>query len=170
MSMIIPSSAELLANFETGQFSSGPIINIAQRLLRQHTAQWKAEDRSRAWADDDSMLAATKREIDRMNMARTQLVDSIDSWIAEHVRQDSAAVLHTETLGSVIDRICIASVRSAQLHRISTAKARARLADQQLRELASAYDQLVKEMLAGTRRVPAWKTLKSYGEGGPPHQ
>ena len=164
MSLIIPSSAELLASFETGHFSNGPVIDIAQRLLRHHTAQWKAEDRSRASADDDSVLAVTKREIDQLNMVRTRLVDSINAWVADHVRQDSAAVLHTETLGSVIDRICIASVRSNQLHQIPHEKSRARLADQQLRELTIAYDQLVKEMLEGTRRVPAWRTLKSYGE------
>jgi Protein of unknown function (DUF4254) len=162
--LIIPTSAELLADFETSQHSSGPVIDIARRLLRHHTAQWQAEDRSRASADDDSVLAATKREIDQMNMARTRLVDSINAWVADHVRQDSTAVLHTETLGSVIDRICIASVRSAQLHQIPNEKSRARLADQQLRELTTAYDQLVKELLEGTRRVPAWRTLKSYGE------
>lgn len=163
-SLIIPSSAELLASFETSQSSSDPVIDIAQRLLRHHTAQWQAEDRSRASADDDSVLAATKREIDQMNTARTRLVDSINTCVAEHVRQDSTAVLHTETLGSVIDRICIASVRSTQLQQIPNAKSRARLADQQLRELTTAYDQLVKELLEGTRRVPAWKMLKSYGE------
>jgi hypothetical protein len=163
-SLIIPRSAELLAVFETSQSSSDPVSGIAQRLLRHHTAQWQAEDRSRACADDDSVLAATKREIDQMNMARTRLVDSIDAWVAEHLRQDTTAALHTETLGSVIDRICIASVRSTQLQQIPNAKSRARLADQQLRELATAYDQLVKELLEGARRVPTWKALKSYGE------
>jgi hypothetical protein len=163
-SLIIPGSADLLASFEAAHSSSGLVIDTARRLLRHHMAQWQAEDRSRAAADDDTVLAATKRQIDQMNMTRTQLVDSIDSWIAEHVRQDSTAALHTETLGSVIDRICIASVRSTQLKQIPTAESRARLADRQLRELTAAYDQLVKEMLEGTRRVPAWKTLKSYGE------
>lgn len=160
----LPGSGELLASFDTDERAETLVVEIAQRLRRHHDAQWEAEDRSRTSAGDDRVLAALKRQIDEMNMARSRLVDEIDMWATEHVPQYSTAALHTETLGSVIDRLCIASIRADRLGRTPNAESRALLADHQLRQLSEAYDQLVEELLAGRRRVPGWRMLKSYGE------
>jgi Protein of unknown function (DUF4254) len=160
----IPLSVDLLAIFDANGCSQVLITDIAQRLRRHHDAQWQAEDCSRKEAKNDKALAAIKRQIDEMNIVRTRLVDEIDSWATEHIQQDPTAVLHTETLGSVIDRICIASVRAEHLRRGQNAVSRAHLAEQQLQELLAAYDQLVRDLVAGRRRVPGWQTLKSYDE------
>ncbi len=162
----IPGSAELLASFDTSERSEIILTNIAQQLRRHHEAQWQAEDSSRKSADDDQLLAAIKRQIDDLNMTRSRLVDEIDAWAAEHIDQNSDGALHTETLGSVIDRICIAWVRADRLREVPNAESRAHLADRQLRQLSEAYDQLLGELVRGWRRVPVWKTMKSYGESG----
>jgi len=39
---------------------------------------------------------------------------------------------------------------------------RARLALRQLVELAAAHDDLIRDVAAGHRRLPAWRSLKSY--------
>ncbi|WP_370105949.1 DUF4254 domain-containing protein [Streptacidiphilus sp. BW17] len=140
------------------------IAQTARRLFHHHEEQWTAEDESRLCATDDTKLAGIKRTIDRMNLERSHFIDVIDAWVGDHVPQEPAAALHTETLGSVVDRICIARVRADKLSGLAGQAARAVAARRQLGELADAYDQLVAEVIAGARRLPAWRTMKSYGE------
>ncbi|WP_330461166.1 DUF4254 domain-containing protein [Streptomyces sp. NBC_00820] len=142
-----------------------PVLTVADRLRRQHAEQWQAEDLSRTAVGDDHVLAAVKRRIDRLNTARARLIDELDAQLAPRLPREPVGVLHTETLGSVIDRICIAWVRADQISRLDDCERRAQLAGHQLRQLADAYDVLVGEVEGGLRRIPRWLTLKSYGEG-----
>ena len=162
-----PEAAELMDVFsrateEAGDDSPAPLA-IASELCRAHGRQWEAEDEARAAAADERRLAAVKRQIDRMNATRSELIEQIDDSILRHLRQADEAPLHTETLGSVIDRLCIAWVRTQKLERQGS-DARYEIATRQLRELGIAYDTLVAEVGAERRRVPDWRLLKSYGE------
>ncbi|MDI5961389.1 DUF4254 domain-containing protein [Streptomyces sp. SL13] len=144
-------------------------IGTSRRLCAHHGRQWDAEDEARELAAEPEKLAAVKREIDAMNMRRSGLIDLLDTWVHDHITQEHAAPLHTETLGSIVDRLCIAWIRSQKL----SAKARGdddpvlagkgALAARQLTELGHAYDVLVAEVTSGRRRVPDWRALKSYG-------
>ena len=159
----IPPAVDLLTCFETGVTRDGILPKVAFQLRCHHDEQWQAEDLSRKAADDDRVLADIKRRIDRMNVIRSGLVDELDAWLSQYLSQNPAAPLHTETLGSVVDRLCIAWVRADRLGRVGPGS-RGRRAAEQLRELAHAYDLLVAEVIAGRRRVPEWQALKSYGE------
>jgi hypothetical protein len=89
---------------------------------------------------------------------RTELVMAIDDWVARSVPQHRlGATLHTETVGSVIDRLAESSVRAH--HALMTLDAhdeRLHSAWHHLAELADAYDDLVRDVLAGRRRLPEW--------------
>ena len=164
----IPSAADLVTAFARSdvneEAAASRLLAIACELCRAHASQWEAEDESRDAAADSTRLAAVKRRIDAMNVARSDLIDEVDAWAARHLRQTEGAPLHTETLGSVIDRLCIAWVRVQKLHQRGSDLRRA-LAARQLRELGVAYDTLVAEVVAQRRRIPDWRLLKSYGEG-----
>lgn len=138
------------------------IVQVAALLAGHHQQQWTAEDVSRAPRASDADVAASKRTIDGLNMARVDLVDQIDEWVSRRVHSRETASLHTETLGSVVDRLAIAWVRSNNLT-TSGPSDRARLALTQLVELADSYDDLVRDIASGQRRLPAWRQLKSYG-------
>ncbi len=160
-----PGAAELVAAFsgaDAEQASASRPLAIACELCRAHRQQWEAEDDSRATTADGALLAEVKRRIDRMNITRSGLIEELDTWTSRHLEQVDGAPLHTETLGSVIDRLCIAWVRAQKLNGRGSS-ARGALATRQLRELAFAYDTLVAELIAGCRRVPDWRLLKSYG-------
>src|SRR5262249_27123607 len=80
-------------------------------------------------------------------------------WIDEHVvittREDAA--LHTETVGSVVDRLAIAWVRTRRFGELESPDNRVGLAEaarRQFSELAGAYDDLVREVSAGGRDAP----------------
>ncbi|MBB5912835.1 hypothetical protein BJY24_001702 [Nocardia transvalensis] len=89
---------------------------------------------------------------------RAELVMAIDDWISRTVPQHRlGATLHTETIGSVIDRLAEASVRAH--HALMTLDANDEIlhgAWHHLAELADGYDDLVRDVLAGRRRLPAW--------------
>lgn len=137
------------------------ILQVAAHLAEHHKRQWAAEDVSRRHGVTDADVAASKRMIDGLNMARVDLVDQIDEWVSRRIHSRQAASMHTETLGSVVDRIAIAWVRSINLAAAGPSH-RARLALTQLAELSDSYDDLVRDLAAGQRRLPAWRHLKSY--------
>jgi hypothetical protein len=87
-----------------------------------------------------------------MNIVRSRLVDEIDSWAADHIQRDPTAVLHTETLGSVIDRICIASVSAEHVRRGQNAVSRWNALVRATRRLLIVVAQLPAREAAGSRR------------------
>ncbi|WP_434743837.1 DUF4254 domain-containing protein [Micromonospora sp. SH-82] len=122
---------------------------------------------SRDSSADDHVVAAAKRSIDTLNEVRMTLISDVDSWVEKTVRVSGAAPLHTETIGSVIDRLAIAWVRWRRLVELDARQRsgiRPSLALRQFTELAHAYDVLAVDVHEGRRRVPRWRALKSYRE------
>jgi hypothetical protein len=166
----LPRSASIIEAFRgvadrspTGQLA----LHTAAELAETHQRQWLAEDASRAAGASAESVAAAKRLIDELNARRVSLVELIDEWVAGMVRGPVDASLHTETLGSVIDRLAIAWVRANNLIAANDrdrgrGRGRGRQALSQLVELAAAYDDLVRDVAAGNRRLPAWRPLKTY--------
>lgn len=113
----IPTAATLLVAFDRVEGSSPPLTvpEVAGALAVVHRLQWQAENDCRGPAATVELIAATKQLIDSLNHRRVKLVESVDRWATRHVPQSADATLHTETLGSVIDRLAIASVRAANL-------------------------------------------------------
>lgn len=165
MREVLPLSASIIESFlgTTGMHHPGQhVLDIANGLAAHHQRQWHAEDASRAPGASAADIAASKRLIDELNAQRVALVEKVDEWVASRVDSRVDASLHTETLGSVIDRLAIAWVRANTLINTNDARDRARLALRQLGELATAYDDLIRDVAAGHRRLPAWRPLKAY--------
>jgi hypothetical protein len=164
---VLPESASLLAAFPGVGSRGHPgqlVIDVAHKLAAQHQRQWSAEDASRADEASAEMVASCKRLIDELNVRRVTLVEQIDEWVTRELRSQANASLHTETFGSVVDRMAIAWVRVNSL-RDAGASNQARLALRQLTELAAAYDDLVRDVAHGRRRLPSWRSLKNYRGG-----
>lgn len=137
------------------------VLAAVRELALGHREQWAAEDCSRT-STTPVQKAEVKDRIDALNARRAELVGGLDQRFAARVPACTQAVaLHTETLGSVIDRLIIAWVRAEHL-----VGERGSLARGQLRELAGAYDGLLAEVAAGMRRIPGWAPLKAYGAAG----
>ncbi|RJQ66256.1 DUF4254 domain-containing protein [Pseudonocardiaceae bacterium YIM PH 21723] len=161
LTTVLPGSGALLDAI-TGQVPAKPgghpLLVMAQRLGAQHGRQWDAEDRCRQDGVTDACVAMAKRVIDELNGLRSRCIDEIDDWCDRRLPAAGADIpVHTETVGSVVDRLAIASVRA---ERLGTGPAAA-----QLQVLVDAYDLLAAELVAGARRVPSLRTLKTYGAG-----
>lgn len=162
---ILPRSASIIEAFHDATNRDHPgwhVLDTANALAAHHQQQWHAEDFSRAPGASAKDIAASKRLIDELNAKRVALVERVDEWVAGQVHSRADASLHTETLGSVVDRLAIAWVRTNSLINIYEARDRARMALRQLAELADAYDDLIRDVATGRRRLPAWRPLKTY--------
>lgn len=161
----LPRSADLVTGFraEADHVRDDTILGIARDLAANHQRQWDAEDACRASTATASDIGEAKVLIDELNSRRVEFVERLDELIEPHVGGAAGTPLHTETIGSVIDRLAIAWVRTDRLSRDPRQRERARISLRQLNELATAYDDLVRDLAAGRRRLPAWRALKSYG-------
>lgn len=85
-----------------------------------------------------------------IDIART--IARVDAWIAVHYRTVSAtADLHTETLGSALDRL---ASYSAEIHSGQHDLLRLESAWNRVDELANACAQLLDDVVHGFRRLP----------------
>lgn len=162
---LLPRSASIIEAFRDTTTRNHPehhVLDTANALASHHQRQWHAEDASRVSGASADAIAANKRLIDDLNARRVALVEQIDEWAAGQIRSRVDASLHTETLGSVIDRLAIAWVRANSLISTGDTRDRARMALRQLAELADAYDDLIRDVAAGQRRLPTWRPLKTY--------
>ncbi|WP_245562431.1 DUF4254 domain-containing protein [Nocardia araoensis] len=99
-------------------------------------------------------LAAGLAQAESIDHCRARLVGDIDRWVTARLRPSlGAARVHTETVGSVIDRLAeYTALAYAALATSSTWV----LGDawERLAELAVGYEDLKDEVAAGHRRLP----------------
>lgn len=144
--------------------SNHPLLTVAAKLAVHHQQQWMVEEISLDTETGDHFLTAVKRSIDSIGLQRLRLIEDINAWVARRVPSRPGTSLHTETLGSIFDRLAIAWVRSNRMIDIATPDDHklAQLALQQLAGLADAYDDLVRDVVGGRRRLPNWREVQSH--------
>jgi hypothetical protein len=156
-----------IASWEDAQreLSAPESADPVHRLVVINTFQWHQEDRSRDLGADDAVLADVKREIDASNRRRVQTIDAIDAWyvttLDEASLQDAAAPLHTESVGSIVDRL---SILALKLHHVREAGMESRTAvlTEQSFDLADGLDRLQADILAGHLRLKLYPQTKVY--------
>ena len=155
-----PSDEELAAIME-------PIL----ALHRSNREQWDCEDDARRDHADATMVAAAKREIDRLNSARHGFIEAIDRTISGAIKPCEGAPLVTESPGMAIDRLSVLVIRLASTEaRVASGTIEAGLyiarlpqLRRQLEALEEAIDTLLNDLARGTRRFLAHESLKLYG-------
>jgi Protein of unknown function (DUF4254) len=145
-------------------------------LHRNNAEQWDREDDARADNADDAMVAAAKRDIDRLNGIRHGFIEAIDRAILPAINRCEGAPLVTESPGMAIDRLSVLVIRIASTEaRAASDSADARLYRErlprlrsQLKALEEAITALLNDVAEGTRRFVAYESLKLYGpeDGG----
>lgn len=152
--------------YDVASVPAKSVLEVVQRLAENHDRQWDEEDECRDPATTTEMFAMLKHRIDGRNSDRTGFIQEIDRIVERWSGSGPEdVVLHTETLGCVVDRIVIARIRAMKLGRgDGVNELRAESAGRQFAELQLAYDALRDEVRHGRRRFPTWLPLKAYGE------
>ncbi|WP_232235998.1 DUF4254 domain-containing protein [Nocardia sp. BMG51109] len=147
---LLPSSDLMLRACRGHRVIGGPLLWFARDLAVLQERRLIGRGGSAPDSDPAAIIEIERR--------RAELVMAIDDWVVRTVPQHRlGATLHTETVGSVIDRLAEASVRAH--HALMTLDANDEVlhgAWHHLAELADAYDDLIGDVLAGKRRLPAW--------------
>jgi len=163
------------------RFAGNP-TDIAAAIEHQHFANfelWHEEDKARVPGAHDYEIATVKRNIDKLNQRRNDLMELCDGMALAELEKSNLprpdAPLHSESLGLMIDRLSILSLKIYHTkHEIDRTNApaghaernRERLATltEQRSDLAGTLDALWADVLAGQRRFKVYRQLKMYNE------
>ena len=156
------------------------VMEIVCQQFRFNFLLWHEEDVARSPDVGDARIAQVKRAIDGYNQQRNDWIERIDDWITadldqREVRADDNARLNTETVGSVIDRLSILTLRiyhmDEQLQRNDASPEHREKAGQKLaicrvqeRDLSLSLDQLVRDIYGGCKRHRTYRQLKMYND------
>ena len=155
--------------------SADGLMALAMAQHRANFELWHEEDRARVPAVADAEIVRVKRAIDVLNQRRNDLVEKMDLWLIERLEQDSAAPLHSETPGLMVDRLSILALKiyhtNEESHRASATEGhrlknreRLTLLKEQRDDLAGCLDVLWVEVLGGTRRFKLYRQMKMYND------
>jgi len=154
--------------------------SIALRLHRANFDLWHAEDRARDPQAPHANIVEEKRNIDRFNQQRNDLVQAFDQLLLDALQAaslpNSRAPLHSETPGLMLDRLSILALkiyhtqeevqRGAREDTNHAERNRERLALllEQRADLAGCLDALWAQILSGERRFKLYRQLKMYND------
>jgi hypothetical protein len=79
---------------------------------------WLAEDRARREDQGFEFVYKAKREIDKFNQQRNNVMELMDGWLFEKLTpsQDVHCPIHSETPGMIIDRLSIMALKLYHMH------------------------------------------------------
>jgi hypothetical protein len=168
--------------FDTRQVAPAPepgeLWMAAARNHENNMRLWAEEDLARRRQATDAEIVGNKRQIDLFNQARNDAIEQMDELILLELgaaRPNPQAPLHSETAGSMIDRLSIASLKrfhmALQLLRTDcdeshrrNCQARLALLQEQTSDLLDCLHRLLHDCAAGRARFKTYRQFKMYND------
>lgn len=139
---------------------------------------WEEEDLARRRNVPDSEISENKRAIDAHNQKRNDVVEQIDEALLGElagVERQSGARLHSETAGSMIDRLSILALKIHYMRlqtlridvddqHVASCSARLALLLEQRDDLAGCLNQLLAEAARGETWFKVYRQFKMYND------
>lgn len=163
-------------DYQPGGLALNP---LALELAYRNCLLWHEEDQARRTDVDDSVIARVKRNIDRYNQERNDLIERLDeailAWLEERRPLEVADETNSETPGSIVDRISILTLKIYHMREDSlrtdiTPKHRER-SEQRLAiltlqrdDLVAALERLFADYLVGRKRMKLYRQYKMYND------
>lgn len=140
---------------------------IAAKALHLHAlnfALWHHEDAVRRRGVDDHQVARRKRWIDDLNAQRNAAIEDIDATLLARVDPNPGAPLHTETPGTIVDRLSVLALRIVHTNAADQPSARLAVLEEQYDDLFGGLEQFLARMRAGEVRFKVYRQFKSTGQ------
>lgn len=159
------------------RFESG-VWHYIEANHRNNCLLWDEEDQARRRDVGDAMIAANKRAIDGYNQRRQDAIEKIDETLLlrlTDVQRRSDARQHSETVGSMIDRLSILCLKlyHMNLQRLRTdagsdhvqkCTAKHRVLQEQRQDLQQCLQILLGEIERGTAFFKVYRQYKMYND------
>jgi hypothetical protein len=186
--LIDPDRLVRLQDTSVERWHAGPIVHdqrepLWKQILLNHASNfglWHEEDKARDPTSDDHVIATVKRTIDRLNQERTDAIEHIDDAVLALLKVTPGATrdalpLHSETVGAIVDRLSILSLRifhmREEAHRPSAdaahrerCAARVQALLEQRTDLAGALRTLLADLREGRKRFKVYRPMKMYND------
>lgn len=170
------------------RWHSGPIVHDerSESLLKASVihgcnfALWHEEDLARAEGVEENEIGKVKRRIDPLNQSRNDAIEALDAWVLAALREGGVqagvdAPLHSETVGSIVDRLSILTLKVYHMgeetrredadpaHRARCEEKLAILREQRA-DLAAALHALLEDLRLGRKRFKVYRQMKMYND------
>jgi hypothetical protein len=173
-----PSTGESGTDSDTGRPDTDTLVDHTLQLHLFNFRLWHEEDRARDPGANDSIIAAVKRSIDKLNQQRNDRIERCDEALIQKltaVVPAPSTKYNSETPGSIIDRLSINALRiyhmdeeaqrkSASAEHRSKCAARLLVLNQQRTDLALCLSELIDELANGTKCVRVYRQMKMYND------
>lgn len=142
------------------------------------TVQWHLEDIIRNPEIDPAEALRIKRRIDKSNQDRTDTVEKLDDFFLEsfrHVKYRSGVRINSETPAWLLDRMSILMLKiyhmneqterkDVTMQHLAKCRDKLMILEEQKQDMQQAFDQLLADIGAGTRRFKVYRQMKMYND------
>lgn len=150
----------------TTQCAAGGIAAKALHLHAMNFGLWHHEDAVRRPSINDHEVARRKRCIDDLNTRRNAAIEDLDVTLLDrlHPNQNPDATLHTETPGTIVDRLSVLTLRILHSDSAQHCSRRRALLEDQYDDLFSGLEQFLARVRRGDLRFKLYRQYKSAGQ------
>ncbi|WP_175611314.1 DUF4254 domain-containing protein [Mycobacterium sp. SP-6446] len=150
----------------TADGAAGGIVEKALHLHAMNFGLWHHEDAARRTGAGDREVARNKRAIDDLNDRRNAAIEDIDAALLDAFEpsQNPRAPLHTETPGTVVDRLSVLALRILHTDSASDAGPRLAVLEEQYNDLFDGLLQFLTRLRGGEVRFKLYRQFKSAGQ------
>jgi len=157
-----------------------PLMAIVEDNHANNFELWHEEDKARDKDADNAIIAQVKHNIDGFNQRRNDAMERIDEWVTEQLSTLAPEVpesvpLHSETVGSIVDRLSILSLKryhmgeetlrkDATEEHIATCQGKLGILSLQRDDLAEALGRFLEELASGQKRFRVYRQMKMYND------
>lgn len=178
---VVELQAHYTSEWHINPSAEAPQEPLAKLIVEQHRQNfdlWHEEDKAREPAVSDADIAQVKRNIDGLNQRRNDMITEIDIRLAEHElaqHQNDQLPWNSETLGSIIDRLSISSLKvfhmaeqterdDATPQHIESCQFKLARLQQQTQDLAQALQVFISDIVAGNKQNKLYRQFKMYND------
>ena len=156
--------------------------NIRNLVLLQHSKNfqlWHVEDSARRLDVSDAVIAACKRDIDKLNQKRNDYIEELDTCLLALIRPALPPApqqrVNTETMGMALDRLSILSLKiyhmdeqarraGVSAEHIAQCRSKLEVLERQHQALCKAVLELIDEYAAGIKTPAQYNQFKMYND------
>lgn len=161
------------------EISPVTLKHLAEEEHRANFLLWHVEDEARRRDVGDDIIAQCKRDIDKLNQRRNDLIEKIDANLTAMIEpllpEDTPEAYNTETIGSALDRLSIICLKiyhmDEQMKRSDAGPEHVETCGRKLSVLARQHQDLVGSVMglldeynAGLKRPRVYFQFKMYND------